>query len=199
MTITADSTVVAEACRGAETDERSLCRELLERIVQQDEDALAALMVLTHHFVFGAVLRILGDRARTEEAVQEIFVQIWNTAELFDADRGSPHAWMMTLARRRAIDRVRSDTASSKRDTAYHAAHYHREHDEVFEAVSVTLDADTVARALGELTALQRAAIELIYFRGLSYREAGRRLGVPQATVKTRVRDGILRLRTHLG
>jgi RNA polymerase sigma-70 factor (ECF subfamily) len=181
-----------------DVDERVRYAVLLTRIAHRDEAALADLILMTHHLLFAAVVRVLGDHARSEEAVQETYVQIWDTAALFDADRGSPHAWMSTLARRRAIDRVRSDTSSSKRDTAYHAAQYHRDHDEVFESVMTSLDADTVARELVELTALQRVAIELIYFSGLSYTEAGLRLGVPKATVKTRVRDGIQKLRVHM-
>jgi RNA polymerase sigma-70 factor (ECF subfamily) len=179
-------------------DLRDRCGVLLGLIASGDDRAMVELMLVTRPVVFAAALRVLGDRARAEDTAQETYFQVWTSAGTFDSDRGTPHAWLATLARRRAIDRSRSDTASARRDTAYTASHFDRAHDGVWEAVWTNADNDLLTKALIELTSLQRSAVDLVYFQGLSCREAAERLGVPHATVKTRVRDAVLRLRLHL-
>jgi RNA polymerase sigma-70 factor (ECF subfamily) len=148
--------------------------------------------------VHGIVLSVLRDPAQAEEVTQEVFVELWRLAPRYDENRGSVKTWAATVARRRAIDRVRSE--QSARDRLDREA-YKRvaEVDSVVEAVESTLDQARVRRALANLSAAQREAVELAYFGGHTYREVAVLLEVAEGTVKSRIRDGMIHLRDELG
>jgi len=174
-------------------------RGLLERVSQGDQEAFAGLYDATSPRVFGLVLRILRDRAQAEEVVQEVFLQVWREAPAFDGARGSALAWMLTLAHRRAVDRVRSASAQSRREVVYESRHATAPYDTTSEKVESRWEANTVRLALGRLDDPQREAIELAYFEGLTHREVSERLGLPLGTAKTRIRDGLRKLRQQMG
>jgi RNA polymerase sigma-70 factor, ECF subfamily len=140
---------------------------------------------------------VLRDPAQSEEIAQEVLLEIWRTASRFDPARGSPAAWALTIAHRRAVDRVRSATASSRREEKAAVDHSSLDVD-VAEVVAATLDRQRVRRCLAGLTELQRESIKLAYYGGYSYPQVARLLGVALGTVKTRIRDGLIRMRDCL-
>ena len=170
---------------------------LLGRVARGDQDAYAAVYDRTAGQVLGLVRSIVRDPAQSEEVTQEVLLDVWRSASRFDADLGSAVAWVMTLAHRRAVDRVRSEQKASEREmrVASSAVAY----DEVAEAVEARLDRERVRRCLGSLTELQRESVTLAYYGGYTYREVAGLLGVAIGTIKTRMRDGLIRLRDCLG
>ena len=170
---------------------------LLGRVARGDHDAYAAVYDRTAGQVLGLVLSIVRDPAQSEEVTQEVLLDVWRSASRFDAELGSATAWMMTLAHRRAVDRVRSEQKAAEREMR--AASSAVAYDEVAEAVEALLDRERVRRCLGSLTELQREAVTLAYYGGYTYREVAGLLGVAIGTVKTRMRDGLIRLRDCLG
>lgn len=149
--------------------------------------------------MLGVVRAVLRDRAQSEEVTQDVLVEVWRTAPRFEAARGTAINWVLTLAHRRAVDRVRFAEATAARD--HRAALLDRlpEYDEVTEQVEIRLEREQVRRCLRTLTELQRQSVTLAYYRGLTYREVAAQLSVPLGTVKTRLRDGLIRLRDCLG
>jgi len=147
--------------------------------------------------VYGLVRRIVRDPAQSEEVTQEVLLDVWRTASRFDPGEGSARSWLMTLAHRRAVDRVRSAQASAQREAR--AAVAATDYDVVAEEVETRLDAQRVRRCLDSLTELQRESVTLAYYGGYTYREVAALLGVAVGTVKTRMRDGLIRLRDCLG
>ena len=147
--------------------------------------------------VYGLVRKVLRDPAQSEEVMQEVLLEVWRTAARFDPESGSANAWIMTLAHRRAVDRVRSEHSAAQRELR--AATLTVDYDEVAEAVEINLDHERVRRCLTSLTELQREAVTLAYYVGYTYREVAELLGVAVGTVKTRMRDGLIRLRDCLG
>ncbi|MEP6798965.1 MAG: ECF RNA polymerase sigma factor SigK, partial [Lapillicoccus sp.] len=164
-----------------------------------DEGAFAQLYDAVSSRLFGLVVRVVRDPAQSEEVTQEAFLEIWKTAARFDQDRGSALGWMMTIAHRKAVDRVRSAEAASRRDTTYHENTHDVDFDSTAEAASASLDAERVRQALATLTDAQRGALELAYFGGYTHTEVASMLGLPLGTAKTRIRDGLIRLRDTLG
>jgi RNA polymerase sigma-70 factor (ECF subfamily) len=170
---------------------------LLGQVARGDEDAYGVIYGQVAGHVFGIARSVLRDPAQAEEVAQEVLLEVWRDAARFDAGRGTAMAWMMTLAHRRAVDRVRSEQASADREQR--AARAEVSYDVVAETVAARLDAERVRRCLGSLTELQQESITLAYYRGCTYREVAVLLKVPVGTVKTRMRDGLIRLRDCLG
>ena len=147
--------------------------------------------------VFGVVKRVIRDPAQSEEVTQDVLLDIWQDASKFDAERGSAVAWVMMLAHRRAVDRVRSVQKEAERERRVATADI--PYDEVAEAVESTFERERVRRCLDSLTDLQRESVNLAYYRGYTYGQVASLLGVPTGTIKTRMRDALVRLRDCLG
>ncbi|WP_212755326.1 ECF RNA polymerase sigma factor SigK [Flexivirga aerilata] len=173
--------------------------DLLQQVGQGDERAFARLYDEAAARLHGLVCRVVVDRTLAEEVTQEVFLEIWRGSPGFDAGRGSALSWMFTIAHRKAVDRVRAVDASRRRDTAYTAEQNAPSYDSTAEQVDDRMRADRVRAAIGTLTGRQREAVELAYFEGLSHTEVADRLGIPLGTAKSRIRDGLLRLRDALG
>ena len=169
----------------------------LAEVARGDDAAFAAVYDQCAAAVLGTVRRVLRDPAQSEEVMQEVLLEVWRTAARFDPAAGSASAWVMTVAHRRAVDRVRSEQKSAERELR--AATASVPYDEVSDAVEARLEHERVRRCLGSLTDLQRESVTLAYYRGYSYPEVARLLGVAVGTVKTRMRDGLIRLRDCLG
>jgi RNA polymerase sigma-70 factor (ECF subfamily) len=177
--------------------------QLLQRSGRGDGDAFAAFYDQLAARVFGLVKRVVRDPAQAEEVTQEVFVEIWRLASRFDPAKGSAVGWVCALAHRRAVDRVRSAQAATDRErrvgVAWAAAAEDSGYDEVTEQVELRLEYERLRRCLGGLTDLQRESIVLAYYNGHTYREVAHLLSTPVPTVKTRMRDGLIRLRDCLG
>ncbi len=173
--------------------------DLFRRTARGDESAFAAMYDATAARVHGLVLRVVRDPAQAEEVTQETFLEAWRTASRFDPDKGSALSWLLTLAHRRAVDRVRSAEAASRRDATYHDQNRPVAHDSTAEAAATKIEAQRVRQAMGTLTDVQREALELAYFGGYTHTEVATMLDLPVGTAKTRIRDGLIRLRDLLG
>lgn len=173
--------------------------ELLPRVAQGDQTAFAELYDQTAPRVLGLVKRLLKDHAQSEEVTQEVFLEIWQNATRFDSGRGSAASWMLTMAHRRAVDRIRASQAGRDRDLKIGVRDLETDYDSVTESVEIRIEHERVERALGRLTELQRQAVKLAYYGGLSHSEVAKLLDVPIGTVKTRLRDGMIRLRDEMG
>ncbi|MEU9099946.1 sigma-70 family RNA polymerase sigma factor [Streptomyces sp. NPDC048361] len=173
--------------------------ELLARSARGDEQAFSSVYDAVIGPVFGLVRSVLRDPAQSEEVAQEVLVDVWRTAARYEPERGGVMNWVLTLAHRRAVDRVRSAQASAERDNKAALLAQTPAFDEVSEEVETRLERETVRRCLRTLTELQRESVTLAYYRGLTYREVSELLSVPLGTIKTRLRDGLIRLRDCLG
>jgi RNA polymerase sigma-70 factor (ECF subfamily) len=173
--------------------------QLLAAVTRGDEQAFATFYDRFGALVFGVIRQVLRDPSQSEEVTQEVFVEIWKTASRFDPDRGSARTWVLTMAHRRAIDRVRSEQASRDRTERVGHRNHPRAFDEVSERVETRFEHQQVRAALDHLTDLQREAVELAYYGGYTYREVAELLDAPLGTVKTRLRDGLIRLRDAIG
>ena len=173
--------------------------QLLARVAQGDQAAFAALYDQIAPRVLGLVRRLLRDHAQSEEVTQEIFLEIWQTATRYDSAKGGASTWIMTMAHRRAVDRVRASQASRDRDTKIGIRDYDAQYDNVSETVQTRVEHERVEKAMLRLTELQRQAVSLAYYGGYSHSEVANLLSVPIGTVKTRLRDGMIRLRDELG
>jgi RNA polymerase sigma-70 factor (ECF subfamily) len=172
---------------------------LLRRVACGDEGAFSSLYDLVASRVYGLVLRVVRDPAQAEEVAQEALVDVWRRASTFDPDRGSAITWVLTLAHRRAVDRVRSAQAAGDRERKVAARAAVAEFDQVTDEVSTRLEQQQVRRCMGTLTELQREAVTMAYYGGYTYRQVADLLAVPLPTIKTRMRDGLVRLRDCLG
>lgn len=182
----------------AGTDDPDQLARLLLRCGRGDQGAFASLYDQLAPLVHGIVLRVVRDPSQTEEVTQEVFVELWRIAPRFDGEKGSVKAWAATVAHRRAVDRVRSE--QSARDRVEHESRKRvTEIDVVVDTVESSFDQARVRRALSQLTEPQREAVELAYFGAHTYREVAALLDVAEGTIKSRIRDGMIRLRDELG
>lgn len=172
--------------------------DLLVRTARGDEGAFADLYDALGPSVFGLAKRLVRNPARAEEISQEVFLQVWRTASRFDPDRGRAKTWILVLAHRRAVDAIRHDQAASNREDTYDWVGG-PDHDVVSEEVMVRLEHEQVRRCMDGLTELQRESVNLAYYGGYTYPEVAELLDANLATVKTRMRDGLIRLRDCLG
>jgi RNA polymerase sigma-70 factor (ECF subfamily) len=172
---------------------------LLGRVARQDVEAFAAFYDRTRARVYGLVTRVLRDPGYSEETTQDVYLQVWRTAAAFDARSGSALAWLLTLAHRRAVDRVRAEQAASTRDSRYGAANVEPATDVVADSAILSDERRQVAECLGALTDVQRECIQLAYYDGLTYVQVSERLSANLATIKSRMRDALRGLRNCLG
>jgi len=162
-----------------------------------DEEAFERLYGAVSASVFGIALRVVRDRAMAEEVAQEALVEVWRVAARYRADKGSARSWILTIAHRRAVDKVRSEQAHTDRLQA-HGPHFEPEHQQPDHIVDVAYgqwEAERVRVGLATLTARQREALDLTYFKGYTHREVAESLGIPLGTAKARIRDGLIKLR----
>ncbi|MFS8201513.1 sigma-70 family RNA polymerase sigma factor [Streptomyces sp. CWNU-52B] len=174
-------------------------QDLMGSVALGDQQAFAGLYDVVAGPVFGVVRAVLRDQAQSEEVAQEVLVEVWRSAARYRRDRGSVINWVLTLAHQRAVDRVRSVEASAAREHKAALLDHAPEYDEVTEQVEARLEREQVRRCLRTLTDLQRQSVNLAYYRGMTYREVAESLALPLGTVKTRLRDGLIRLRDCLG
>ncbi len=187
MEVLADSSTLA-------ADRQSLA-ELLDLVAGADAAAFAELYRRIAWKVLGVATSTLRDTSHAEEVTQEVFLEIWQRASSFDSAKGSATSWVMRIAHARSVDRVRQAQAARNRDGAYFQAEFEPEFDSVVDDVLRNVDNHRLRAAVAELTPLQREAVTMTFYTGHSYREASDALGIPRATMKTRVRDGLLALR----
>ena len=173
--------------------------ELLSRAGRGDEAAFATFYDATSSRAFGLALRVVRNPAHAEEVAQEAYLDAWRSSSRYDARLGSAAGWLLTIVHRKAVDRVRSVEASSRRDESWQQRTRPVDHDVTAEAVESSLDAQRVRGAVATLTAVQREAVELAYFGGYTHTDVASMLNVPIGTAKTRIRDGLIRLRDSLG
>jgi len=173
--------------------------ELLREIAAGNQEALARLYDQTNRLVFGLTLRVLNDRGAAEEVTLDIYLQVWRQAHIFDERRGKPLTWLLTIARNKAIDRLRSATWKRHEQASLEEAAPVAVAAESPEETAAGAETRRQARAaLAQLKPEQRELIEIAYFGGLTQQEIADKLGLPLGTVKTRMRTGMLRMREML-
>src|SRR6476620_3103528 len=187
----ADSSLLA-------ADRRLSLAELLDLVASGDRQAFAALYRQIAWKVLAVATSTLRDASHAEEVTQEVFLEIWQRASRFDSAKGSASSWVMRIAHARSVDRVRQAQAARNRDDVYFQREFEPEFDSVVDDVLRKVDSHRLRVAVAELTPLQREAVTMTFYTGHSYREASDALGIPRATMKTRVRDGLLALRRTL-
>lgn len=170
---------------------------LLTHVAKGDQAAFEALYDQLGSSVYGLVRRVLRNPSQAEEVAQEVLLEVWRAASRFDPARGSAATWVLTIAHRRAIDRVRAEEAATAREQR--TAEVPTATDEVAETVEASMDAERLRRCLAGLTELQRESITLAYYGGYSYAQVAALLDTALGTIKTRIRDGLTRLRACLG
>lgn len=176
-----------------------LAADLLVRVADGDQRAFAELYDMLSPRVFALILRVLVNRSQSEEVLQEVFLEIWQSAGRFAPNKGQGRSWVLTIAHRRAVDRVRSSQASADRDNRVGVRDLEAGRDVVAETVESRMDGETVVTALAGLPEAQQEALVLAYYGGYSQSEIAVLVGAPLGTIKTRMRDGLSRLRTELG
>lgn len=176
---------------------RDILAGLLLRTAQGDHQGFTEFYGRTSRQVTGLVRRVVIDRELSEEVVQEIFIVVWQNAGKYRPATGTPTAWLMTIAHRRAVDKVRATQSSRNRDHRW-AATAPSSYDGVLDDAADKMDARILISSLACLSALQRESIVLAYFGSLTYQEISEKLSVPLPTIKSRIRDGLQRLRTQI-
>lgn len=173
--------------------------ELLQRSSRGDEQAFAELYDATSARAYGLALRVVRNPAHAEEVLQEAYLDAWRTSARFEPGRGSAVGWLLTIVHRKAVDRVRSVEAASRRDATFERESRPVDHDQTAEVAHSSLEAKRVRTAVATLTDVQREAVQLAYFGGYTHTEVATLLDVPVGTAKTRIRDGLIRLRDTMG
>jgi RNA polymerase sigma-70 factor (ECF subfamily) len=173
--------------------------DLLRRSGLGDEAAFAEFYDATSARAYGLALRVVRNPAHAEEVTQEAYLDAWRSSARYDAGRGSAAGWLLTIVHRKAVDRVRSVEAATARDESWNRETAPVDHDQTVEAAHASLDAARVRGAVATLTDVQRRAVELTYFGGYTHTEVATLLDVPLGTAKTRIRDGLIRLRDLMG
>ena len=173
--------------------------DLLVRTAAGDETAFASLYDTLSPRVFGLLLRVILNRSQAEEVLQEVFLEIWQSAGAFAPNKGQGRSWVLTIAHRRAVDRVRSSQSATDRDVKAGMRELNTPAERVDERVETAIEAEKVVRALAALPGPQQEALTLAYYGGYSQSEIAALVGAPLGTVKTRMRDGLSRLRTEMG
>lgn len=172
---------------------------LLRRVAHGDERAFEQLYGILSAPILGLIRRVLRDPAQSEEVAQEVMLELWRTASRYVQERGTVMTWALTIAHRRAVDRVRAEQSASDREDRAGRLSVERPFDEVSETTVARLEHERVRQCLSALTKLQRESVLLAYYQGYTYREVGELLSTPLGTIKTRLRDGLIRLRDCLG
>jgi len=170
---------------------------LLTHVAKGDQAAFEAVYDQLAASVYGLIRKVLRNPSQAEEVTQEVLLEVWRTASRFDRARGGAATWVLTIAHRRAIDRVRAEEAATAREQR--SAEAPAAIDEVAETVEASMDAERLRRCLSGLTELQRESITLAYYGGYSYAQVAALLDTALGTIKTRIRDGLTRLRACLG
>jgi RNA polymerase sigma-70 factor, ECF subfamily len=175
---------------------------LLRRVARGDSAAFATVYDLTKARVYGLVTRVVRDPGYSEETTQEVYLEVWRTASRYDPAKGSALAWLLTMAHRRAVDRVRAEQAGSTRESRYGAANSEpgstAAHDPVADSAIAGDERRRVTQCLDALSDAQRQCIELAYYQGLTYNEVSQRLAANLSTIKSRIRDALRGLRNCL-
>jgi RNA polymerase sigma-70 factor (ECF subfamily) len=172
---------------------------LIQRVATGDREAFAELYDALSARAFGLIVRVLVDRSQSEEVLQEVFLEVWQSAERFTPKRGQGRSWVLTIAHRRAVDRVRSSQSSVDRDVRAGFRDMDVAYDNVSEKVEMKIEGRRVVDALAALPEAQKEALTLAYFGGYSQSEIATLVGAPLGTIKTRMRDGLSRLRMEMG
>ncbi|GHJ47209.1 RNA polymerase sigma factor SigK [Catellatospora sp. TT07R-123] len=172
---------------------------LLRAVARGDEAAFTRLYELVAPRVYGLARRVLRDPAQAEEVAQEVLLEVWRTASRFDPERGSATAWVFTITHRRAVDRVRAEQAALDRIQRLTPDPVQTPADDVEDQATTRLRRQQVRRCLNTLTDLQREAITLAFYGGYTYQQVAQLLGAGLPSVKSRMRDGLIRLRDCLG
>ena len=170
---------------------------LLTLVARGDQGAFEALYERLARPAYGLIRKVLRDPAQSEEVVQEVLLEVWRTASRFDPAKGGAATWVLTIAHRRAVDRVRSEAAAAGREQR--TSRVPAAGDAVADSVEATLDAELLRRCLEGLSDVQRESITLAYYGGYTYPEVAKLLEVALGTIKSRIRDGLNRLRDCLG
>ncbi|MCY7400316.1 MAG: ECF RNA polymerase sigma factor SigK [Nocardioides sp.] len=173
--------------------------DLLKRASRGDEAAFAEFYDATSSRAYGLALRVVRNPAHAEEVSQEAYLDAGRASTRFDPARGSAAGWLLTIVHRKAVDRVRSVEAATNRDETWRRESRATEHDDTSEAAHSSLEAARIRGAVATLTDVQREAVELTYFGGYTHTEVATLLDVPLGTAKTRIRDGLIRLRDVMG
>ena len=178
---------------------RPSAESLLRQVALGSSTAFEHLYPLIAGAVYGLALRVVRNPQHAQDVAQEVLVDVWRLAPRFDPARGSAMAWILTMAHRRSVDRVRREQSQLDRTVRAAAIAEPPDHDVVVTELEGAWDAALVRRALDSLTAVQRQAIDLAYYQGYTYHQVGTVLGIPPGTAKTRIRDGLIRLRDAMG
>ncbi len=184
--------------RAGDPEEQAYLRALVQRLARGDEAAYEDLYDRVSATVYGVCRRVLRDPSEAEEVAQEVLLEIWRTASRYDPARAGVRSWAVMIAHSRAVDRVRSTERRRAREEAT-ALPEPPAVDEVSEAAVTAFEVRRVQKAMADLSDLQRESVRLAFYGGHTHREVAVLLGVPLGTVKTRIRDGLTRLRSELG
>jgi RNA polymerase sigma-70 factor (ECF subfamily) len=176
-----------------------LAADLLVRVADGDQRAFSELYDLLSSRVFGLILRVLVNRSQSEEVLQEVFLEVWQSAARFAPNKGQGRTWVLTIAHRRAVDRVRASQSSADRDVRVGMRDLGVAHDSVAEQVELSIEGGKVVAALATLPEPQREALVLSYYGGYSQSEIAVLIGAPLGTIMSRMRDGLSSLRSEMG